>query len=88
MLDRTVKAAIMDKYKRHPKDTGSPEVQIAILTERIREITEHLQSHKKDFSSRRGLIRLVGQRNALLKYLSKKNYDLYKKIIEELGLKK
>lgn len=88
MLDKAEKAAVIEKYKRHPKDTGSPEVQIALLTERIERITEHLQSHKKDFSSRRGLIKLVGQRNALLKYINKKNYDLYKKIVEELGLKK
>lgn len=88
MLDKNEKVLVIDKYKRHPKDTGSAEVQIALLTERIKKITEHLQSHKKDFSSRRGLIKLVGQRNALLKYVNKKNYDLYKKIIEELGLKK
>lgn len=88
MLDKEEKIAIISKYRRHPKDTGSVEVQIALLTERIKEITEHLQVHKKDFSSRRGLIKLVGQRNALLRYISKKNYSLYKKIIGEFGLKK
>ncbi len=88
MIDKEDKKAIINKYARHAKDTGSPEVQIAILTERIKQITEHLKEHKKDFSSRRGLIKLVGQRSALLKYISKNRNDVYKKLIEELGLKK
>jgi small subunit ribosomal protein S15 len=88
MLDKEDKAVIISKYKRHEKDTGSPEVQIALLTKRIEILGEHLKEHKKDFSSRRGLIKLIGQRNALLKYLSKKDPKTYHRLVEELNLKK
>ncbi|MFN7182004.1 MAG: 30S ribosomal protein S15 [Planctomycetota bacterium] len=88
MLEQEEKREIIKKFARHDKDTGSPEVQIALFTERIKQITEHLKEHPKDFSSRRGLIKLVGQRNALLKYISKNKKDIYNKLIEELGLKK
>lgn len=84
MLSKQQKDRIIKKYKVHEKDTGSPEVQIAILTEEIKLLTEHLKSHKKDFSSRRGLLRKVGLRRRLLKYLQKENTkgaeDLAKKL--------
>ncbi|ADG82241.1 30S ribosomal protein S15 [Thermincola potens] len=82
------KKEIIDKYKLHEADTGSPEVQIAILTERINYLTEHLQQHKKDHHSRRGLLKMVGQRRALLNYLKKKDFDRYRNIIEKLGLRR
>lgn len=84
MLDKETKEKIISKFKTHPTDTGSSEVQIAILTEEIKQLTEHLQTHKKDFSSRRGLIKKVADRRKLLKYLGKENQkgheDLLKKI--------
>ena len=76
------------QYRRHETDSGSPEVQIAILTTRITHLTEHLQGHVKDHSSRRGLIMMVGKRNALLKYLRETDLDKYHKIISDLGLRK
>ncbi|KNZ68253.1 30S ribosomal protein S15 [Thermincola ferriacetica] len=82
------KKEIINKYKLHEADTGSPEVQIAILTERINYLTEHLQQHKKDHHSRRGLLKMVGQRRALLNYLKKKDFDRYRNIIEKLGLRR
>lgn len=82
------KQNIIEKYKLHDKDTGSPEVQIAILTERINYLTEHLKEHKKDHHSRRGLLKMVGQRRALLNYLKSKNFDRYRSIIEKLGLRR
>ena len=82
------KQAIVAKYKRHEKDTGSPEVQVALLSERINELTEHFKTHKKDFHSRRGLLKLVGQRRRLLDYLRGKNTDRYKKLIDTLGIRK
>lgn len=82
------KQDIIEKYKLHDKDTGSPEVQIAILTERINYLTEHLKEHKKDHHSRRGLLKMVGQRRALLNYLKAKNFDRYRSIIEKLGLRR
>jgi len=87
-LTASQKQAIIDKYKLHENDTGSPEVQVAILTERINLLTEHLKTHKKDFHSRRGLLKMVGQRRALLNYLRDSNPDRYRKLIQELGLRK
>ncbi len=82
------KKQIIEKYKLHDSDTGSPEVQIAILTERINYLTEHLKTHKKDHHSRRGLLKMVGQRRALLNYLKQKNFDRYREIIDKLGLRR
>ena len=82
------KTQIVSDYKIHDKDTGSPEVQIALLTERITELTEHLKTHKKDHSSRRGLLKMVGKRNALLKYLTREDRTRYQQIIGRLGLRK
>ena len=82
------KTKIVTDFKTHDKDTGSPEVQIALLTTRITELTEHLKTHKKDFSSRRGLLKMVGKRNGLLKYLTQTDRERYQKIITKLGLRK
>ena len=82
------KTEIINTYKRDEKDTGSPEVQVAILTERINELTEHLKVHKKDNHSRRGLLKMVGKRRNLLNYLAKKDVQRYRDIIEKLGLRK
>jgi small subunit ribosomal protein S15 len=82
------KQQIVQEYKNHEKDTGSPEVQIAILTSRINELTEHLKTHKKDHSSRRGLLKMVSKRNGLLKYLTKADRTRYLQIIGKLGLRK
>ena len=88
MISKEAKASIIEKYKRDEKDTGSPEVQIALLTERINELTEHLKVHKKDNHSRRGLLKMVGKRRNLLNYLSKKDINRYREIVEKLGLRK
>ena len=82
------KQEVINAYKRDEKDTGSPEVQIALLTERINELTEHLKEHKKDNHSRRGLLKMVGARRSLLKYLSDKDVQRYRDIVEKLGLRK
>ena len=82
------KTKIVSDYKIHEKDTGSPEVQIAILTKRINELTEHLRTHKKDHSSRRGLLKMVSKRNHLLKYLTRVDRTRYQQIIGRLGLRK
>lgn len=82
------KTQIVSDYKIHEKDTGSPEVQIALLTRRITELTEHLKTHKKDHSSRRGLLKMVGKRNSLLKYLTREDRTRYQQIIGRLGLRK
>ena len=82
------KTEIINEFKRDEKDTGSPEVQIALLTERINELTEHLKVHKKDNHSRRGLLKMVGARRSLLKYLSEKDVQRYRDIVEKLGLRK
>ena len=82
------KTQIVSDYRTHDKDTGSPEVQIAILTTRINELTEHLRTHKKDHSSRRGLLKMVGKRNSLLKYLTREDRARYQQIIGRLGLRK
>lgn len=87
-LDRNKKDKIISKFKVHDSDTGSPEVQIAILTEEIRQLTEHLKSHKKDFSSRRGLLKKIGQRYRLLRYLEKENTASYDKLVEKLKIKR
>ena len=81
------KQEVINTYKREEKDTGSPEVQIALLTERINELTEHLKVHKKDNHSRRGLLKMVGKRRNLLNYLAKKDVNRYREIVEKLGLR-
>lgn len=82
------KQLLINNFKTHESDTGSPEVQIAILTERINGLTGHLKIHKKDHHSRRGLLKMVGQRRALLKYLQNRDFDRYRAIIQKLGLRK
>lgn len=82
------KKSIIEDYKMHPSDTGSPEVQIALLSERIAYLTDHFKSHKKDHHSRRGLLKLVGQRRQLLNYLKRKNIDRYNTVVERLGLRR
>ena len=82
------KTQTVTDFKTHDKDTGSPEVQIALLTRRITELTEHLKTHKKDHSSRRGLLKMVGRRNDLLKYLTRVDRTRYQQIISRLGLRK
>jgi len=82
------KQIIIEKHRLHDSDTGSPEVQIALLTKRISHLTEHFKVHKKDHHSRRGLLKLVGKRRRLLDYLRSKNVDRYKRIIGELGIRK
>ena len=88
MISKDVKAEIIEKYKRAEKDTGSPEVQIALLTKRINELTEHLKVHQKDNHSRRGLLKMVGKRRNLLNYLAKKDINRYREIVEKLNLRK
>ncbi|MCS7034162.1 MAG: 30S ribosomal protein S15 [Phycisphaerae bacterium] len=88
MLAVEEKRRIVADFKVHERDTGSPEVQIAILTRRINELTEHLKTHKKDHSSRRGLLKMVGRRNSLLKYLTREDRNRYQQIIGRLGLRK
>ncbi len=87
-INRENKTKIIDEYARSEKDTGSPEVQIAILSERISNLTEHFQSHKKDNHSRTGLMRLINQRRSLLAYLKKNNKDTYETLIDKLGIRK
>ena len=82
------KQEIINQYRRDEKDTGSSEVQIALLTERINELTEHLKVHQKDNHSRRGLLKMVGKRRNLLNYLAKKDINRYREIVEKLGLRK
>jgi len=82
------KSEIIEKFKVHPTDTGSSEVQIALLTDRIKYLTEHFKEHKKDHHSRQGLLKLVGQRRSLLDYLKKKDVNKYRNILKELGLRK
>ena len=78
----------MAEFKLHESDTGSPEVQVALLTQRIKDITEHLKEHPKDFSTRRGLLKLIGQRRRLLDYLKKKDITRYRNLIKALGIRK
>ena len=82
------KQDVVAKYKTHERDTGSPEVQVALLTERIHYLTEHFKTHKKDHHSRRGLLKLVGQRRRLLDYLKSKDSTRYRKLIDGLGIRK
>lgn len=88
MISKEKKATIIKDYARAEGDTGSPEVQIAILTARIQELTEHLKENPKDHHSRRGLLKMVGQRRGLLAYLKKKDIERYRTLIERLGLRK
>lgn len=88
MITKEKKQEIMKAYARTEGDTGSPEVQVAVLTERINELTEHLKSHDKDHHSRRGLLKMVGQRRNLLEYLKGKDIERYRALIEKLGLRK
>lgn len=87
-LEVAKKKELIDTHKTHAKDTGSPEVQVAMLTERINQLTEHLRSHKKDFHSRRGLLMMVGKRRRLLQYLNRENPLRYRGLIEKLGLRR
>ncbi|GAB1468263.1 30S ribosomal protein S15 [Candidatus Cloacimonadota bacterium] len=87
-LKPEAKTAIMAEFKLHESDTGSPEVQVAMLTRRIKDITEHLKEHAKDFSTRRGLLKLIGQRRRLLDYLKRKDISRYRSIIKALGIRK
>lgn len=82
------KTAVIQEYAMHEGDTGSPEVQIAVLTKRINSLTEHLRTHKKDHHSRRGLLKMVGHRRSLLNYLQKNDIERYRTIIEKLGIRK
>ncbi|MCD4831233.1 MAG: 30S ribosomal protein S15 [Anaerohalosphaeraceae bacterium] len=88
MLTKEKKTKVINEYERTAGDTGSPEVQIAILTTRINELTSHFKTHPKDHSSRRGLLKMVGNRSSLLKYISNKDVQRYRKIISSLGLRK
>lgn len=88
MISKEKKTEIIAAYGRTPNDTGSPEVQIAILTERINELTEHLKTNLKDHHSRRGLLKMVGQRRGMLEYLKQTNLEGYRSLIERLGLRK
>ena len=88
MLTKEEKGQIVSDFETHDGDTGSPEVQIAILTKRINDLTEHLKTHKKDHSSRRGLLKMVGTRSALLRYVRDKDVKRYQAIISRLGLRK
>ena len=88
MTSKERKAEIIAEFGKNPQDTGSPEVQIALLTERIRELTEHLKVHQKDHHSRRGLFMLVGQRRGLLDYVKKNDIEAYRTLIDRLGIRK
>ncbi len=88
MLTAKEKGKIINDFEIHKGDTGSPEVQIALLTKKVDELTEHLKNHPKDHASRRGLLKMVGTRSALLKYINKKDPKRYKEIISRLGLRK
>ena len=88
MLRKEEKTAVIEANRTHETDTGSPEVQIAILTKRINDLTEHLKTHKKDHHSRRGLLKMVGHRRNLLNYLMKKDIERYRAVIAKLGIRK
>ena len=88
MLLKEEKTAVIEANRTHENDTGSPEVQIAILTKRINDLTEHLKTHKKDHHSRRGLLKMVGHRRNLLNYLAKKDIERYSAVVAKLGLRK
>jgi small subunit ribosomal protein S15 len=87
-MARTPKGQLIEDFRVHENDTGSPEVQIAIMTDTITHLTDHLREHKKDHSSRRGLLMLVGRRSALLRYLWREDEKRYRKVVEKLGLRK
>jgi len=87
-LQKEEKTSIIDEYRVHENDTGSAEVQVALLTARINQLTEHLKQHKKDHHSRRGLLMMVGQRRRLLNYLSKKDVERYRSLVNRLGLRR
>ncbi len=87
-LEDKDKLTVIEEYKTHDGDTGSPEVQVALLTHRINNLTEHLKTHKKDHHSRRGLLKMVGKRRRLLDYLKKKDIERYRSLIERLGLRR
>jgi len=86
-LPKETKQSVIDKHRKHDSDSGSPEVQIALLTERIASLTEHFKVHKKDHHSRRGLLKMVGQRKRLLNYLKTKDLESYRALIKELGIR-
>ncbi len=88
MITQEIKAEIIKEYGKTPDDTGSTQVQVAILTYRIKELTEHLKEHKKDHHSRRGLLKMVGRRRGLLDYLKQKDIEAYRELIEKLGIRK
>ena len=88
MLATAKKTTLIERFRTHDTDTGSPEVQIAMLTQRINELTEHLRTHKHDHYSRRGLLKLVGRRRRFLNYLQRKNLEGYRVLIKELGLRR
>ncbi len=87
-MDKEQKTSLINTYRRHPSDTGSPEVQIALLSGRINHLTEHLQAHKHDHHSRRGLLQMVGQRRRHLDYLKKNDLERYRQVIDQLGIRK
>ena len=86
-LDKEIKEAIIEKFKQHENDTGSTPVQIALLTEQINRLTEHLKKHKHDYASRLGLLKMVGKRRRLLRYLKRKDFDTFTKVVEELKIR-
>ena len=88
MLTKDAKAEVIGGHRRHESDTGSPQVQVAILTERINQLTEHLKTHKRDHHSRRGLLQMVGRRRRLLNYLQKTDLDGYRELTKKLGLRR
>lgn len=88
MLSKDRKTEIIDRFKKHDVDTGSPEVQIGILSERIDVLTEHLKTHSKDHHSRRGLLKMVGQRRRLLNYLQREDIERYRAVVKDLGLRR
>ncbi len=87
-LDKEKKQELISEFRVHEEDTGSPEIQVAILTHRINELAQHVRSHKEDHASRRGLLTMVGKRTALLQYLARKDRGRYRRLIERLGLRK
>jgi small subunit ribosomal protein S15 len=86
-LEKDYKTSVMEEFSRHDNDTGSPEVQVAILTKRIEHLTDHLRTHKHDESSRRGLLKMVGRRRRLLTYIRRKDYQRYSALVEQLGIR-
>ena len=88
MIENADKSKVIEAHKIHEKDTGSPEVQIAIFTEQIKRLTDHLKTHKKDEHSRRGLLKMVSKRRSLLDYLARKNRERYEEVVKKLGLRR